>query len=52
MSIVEQMLQRYGAISDAEVGNALREIMQEIALAGLNRGGFFQKAAFYPPVSG
>lgn len=47
MSIVEQMLQRYGANSDAEVANALREIMQEIALAGLNRSGFFQKAAFY-----
>lgn len=47
MTIVEQMLQRYGATSDAEVANALREIMQEIALAGLNRSGFFQKAAFY-----
>lgn len=47
MSIVEQMLQRYGTTSDAEVANALREIMQEIALAGLNRSGFFQKAAFY-----
>jgi predicted nucleotidyltransferase component of viral defense system len=26
---------------------ALREIMQEVALAGLYRGGFFEKAAFY-----
>lgn len=32
-------------ISDAE--QALREIMQEIALAGLQRSGFFEKAAFY-----
>lgn len=47
MAVIEQMLQRYGATSDAEVANALREVMQEIALAGLNRGGFFQKAAFY-----
>lgn len=26
---------------------ALREIMQQLALAGLSRGGFFSKAAFY-----
>jgi predicted nucleotidyltransferase component of viral defense system len=28
-------------------GNALRETMQQVALAGLWRGGFFNKAAFY-----
>jgi len=27
--------------------NALHEAMQQIALAGLSRGGFFEKAAFY-----
>ena len=27
--------------------NALKEIIQEIALAGLSRGGFFDRAAFY-----
>jgi len=27
--------------------DALREIMQEITLSGLNRAGFFEKAAFY-----
>ena len=45
--VVEQMLQRVpeGGIA---VGNlALREVMQEIALAGLYRRGFFGKAAFY-----
>jgi predicted nucleotidyltransferase component of viral defense system len=47
MSVIEQMLQRYGAATDVEVAHALREVMQEIALAGLNRGGFFNKAAFY-----
>ena len=30
-----------------EASQALREIMQEIALAGLARGAFFEKAAFY-----
>lgn len=44
MSIIEQMLARYPA---QERGHALREVMQEIALAGLQRGGFFDRAAFY-----
>ena len=44
MTIIEQMLARYPA-QDREY--ALREVMQEIALAGLQRGGFFDKAAYY-----
>lgn len=44
MSVIEQMLARYPA---QEREHALREVMQEIALAGLQRGGFFDKAAFY-----
>ena len=47
MTVVEQMLERYPRDTDTAVTNALREVMQEIALAGLNRGGFFAKAAFY-----
>lgn len=47
MTVVEQMLERYSRDTDAAVTHALREVMQEIALAGLNRGGFFAKAAFY-----
>ncbi|MEX2129991.1 MAG: nucleotidyl transferase AbiEii/AbiGii toxin family protein [Pseudohongiellaceae bacterium] len=47
MSVIQQMLQRYSAGTDVEAGYALREVMQEIALAGLNRGGFFNHAAFY-----
>jgi len=47
MTVVEQMLERYPRDTDAAVTHALREVMQEIALAGLNRGGFFSKAAFY-----
>ena len=44
---VEQMLERYSRDTDAAMTHALREVMQEIALAGLNRGGFFAKAVFY-----
>ena len=31
----------------ADERNAAHEVMQQIALAGLSRGGFFEKAAFY-----
>jgi len=34
-------------VCSSDLLNALREIMQEIALAGLQRAGFFEKAAFY-----
>lgn len=46
MTIVDQMLARYPGDAAAR-DLALREVMQEIALAGLYRGGFFDKAAFY-----
>ena len=39
--MIEAMLRRYD-IQDAESHyQALREVMQEVALAGLYRGGFF-----------
>lgn len=41
------MLRRYDLENAHDAQNALREILQEIALAGLYRGGFFSKAAFY-----
>lgn len=44
MQVIRQMLSRYPKEQHAD---AMREVMQEIALAGLQRGGFFQKAAFY-----
>lgn len=47
MNVVEQMLQRYPQDSNEARAHALREVMQEIALAGLYRGGFFDVAAFY-----
>ena len=47
MGIVDEMLSRYPRETEAEETNAFREVMQEIALAGLQRAGFFEKAAFY-----
>lgn len=47
MTVIEQMLERYPRDTDAARTHALREVMQEIALAGLNRAGFFARAAFY-----
>lgn len=47
MGIVDEMLSRYPRETEAEETNALREVMQEIALAGLQRAGFFETAAFY-----
>jgi hypothetical protein len=41
MTVVEQMLQRYALNTHEDRTHALREVMQEIALAGLNRAGFF-----------
>lgn len=44
---IEIMLSKYNPKNNEERENAIKEIIQEIALAGLSRGGFFEKAAFY-----
>lgn len=41
------MLSQYTIVIDKDRRNAIYEVMQQIALAGLYRGGFFNKAAFY-----
>ena len=41
------MLDRYHPKNNQERENAIKEIIQEIALSGLSRAGFFEKAAFY-----
>ena len=46
-SVLEIMVNRYNPQNNEERENAIKEIIQEIALAGLSRGGFFEKAAFY-----
>lgn len=45
--MIKKWLESYHPANREEAKDALREIMQEIALAGLNRAGFFEKAAFY-----
>lgn len=45
--MIKEWLDSYKLGNKEEALQALREIMQEIALAGLQRAGFFEKAAFY-----
>ena len=45
--MIKQWLEEYHPKNQKEAELGLREIMQEIALAGLQRNGFFEKAAFY-----
>ena len=46
-AMIKEWLDSYKPANRDEALQALREIMQEIALAGLQRAGFFEKAAFY-----
>jgi len=45
--MITEWLEQYKPTNNLQAEQALREIMQEIALAGLQRVGFFEKAAFY-----
>ena len=45
--MIREWLEEYKPVNQQEAKDALREIMQDIALAGLSRSGFFEKAAFY-----
>jgi predicted nucleotidyltransferase component of viral defense system len=45
--MIKQWLETYKPKNTLDAEQALREIMQEIALAGLYRSGFFEIAAFY-----
>lgn len=44
---VNEMLEKYQIQTVADAENALKEVIQEIALLGLHRANFFEKAAFY-----
>jgi len=46
-NILTQMLSKYEIHNTNDEINALKEIIQEIVLEGLSRGGFFDEAAFY-----
>lgn len=45
--MIKDWIATYQPTNEEEVLSALREIMHEIALAGLSRTDFFEKAAFY-----
>lgn len=45
--IFDSMLSAYEIRTAADRRNALYEVMQQVVLSGLNRGGFFKEAAFY-----
>ena len=46
-TVFDQMMAQYPAHSADDRRNALYEVMQQVVLAGLYRGGFFAEAAFY-----
>ena len=46
-TVLEQMLGHYKTDTTEEKKNALKEVVQEVALCGLSRAGFFKHAAFY-----
>lgn len=45
--MIKEWIEEYKPRNQQEAEAALREIMQEVALAGLQRTGFFERAAFY-----
>lgn len=45
--MIKDWIEIFEPKTQAEYKQALREIMQQTTLAGLARGGFFEKAAFY-----
>lgn len=45
--MIKEWLETYHPKNKEEASQALREIMQQITLAGLERSRFFEKAAFY-----
>ena len=46
IQIIQERFDTYHCVSKQDVANALKEIVQEIALAALSRSGFFKNAAF------
>ena len=46
-TVIKNMLSKYDIKNITDETNAMKEIIQEIVLCGLARGGFFDNAAFY-----
>lgn len=47
MTIIEQMINKYNPITIEDKKNAIKEVLQEVVLAGLSKTDFFTHAAFY-----
>ena len=47
MTVIDQMLDQYEINTVYDRKNAIKEIIQEIALYSLSKAGFFKDAAFY-----
>ncbi len=46
-NVLKNMLAKYDIKNTSDETNAMKEIIQEIVICGLSRGGFFNEAAFY-----
>lgn len=46
-SVLKNMLDKYNIKNNIDETNAMKEIIQEIVICGLSRGGFFNETAFY-----
>lgn len=46
-NVLKNMLSKYDIKNTIDETNAMKEIIQEIVICGLSRGGFFNEAAFY-----
>jgi predicted nucleotidyltransferase component of viral defense system len=47
MTIIQQMINKYNSKTLEEKKNAIKEVLQEVVLAGLSKTDFFTHAAFY-----
>ena len=46
-NIISEMLKKYDVKNINDEKNAIKQIIQEIVLCGLSRGGFFKKSALF-----
>lgn len=47
MTIIQQMIDKYSPKTIEDKKNAIKEVLQEVVLAGLSKTDFFSQAAFY-----
>jgi len=47
MTIIRHMIDKYHPKTSEDKKNAIKEVLQEVVLAGLSKTGFFSRAAFY-----